>query len=356
MASHFELIKTSKTSKARAGVLHTNHGIIQTPVFMPVGTQATVKSLSPDMLHQAHVQVVLSNTYHLSLRPGVALIREFGGLHAFMNWHKPILTDSGGFQVFSLSKIRKIYPEGVSFRSHIDGSTHLFTPERVMDLQFGFNSDIMMPLDICTPYPATYDQTLHDLTITTEWERQAKKYWDDHNQGQLLFAIVQGGAYPDLRKKSAQSLVELDFPGYAIGGVSVGEPIHDLNAQIATTVAYLPEDKPRYLMGVGLPENLTFAIQQGVDMFDCVIPTRLARHGQAMTSQGRLSLRNKQFFSDKTALDPTCDCWVCASYSRAYIRHLLVAKEIFGVVLLSAHNVHYLVQFVAKIRQDILAQ
>lgn len=351
---HFEIIKKSKKSKARAGVFHTAHGPIMTPAFMPVGTQGTVKSLTPDMLKNLGAQIILGNTYHLSLRPGVELIKKFGGLHQFIGWDKPILTDSGGFQVFSLSKIRKITAEGVIFQSHIDGSKHLFTPESVVDLQLSFNSDILMPLDICSGYPTSYEQTLKELEITTKWETRAKAHWDKHHTGQQLFSIMQGGMYKDLREKSAEALNALDFPGYAIGGVSVGEPSDLLDEITAISAAFLPENKPHYLMGVGLPENLDFSIKHGIDLFDCVIPTRLARHAQALTSEGKLNIRNKQFAEDMTPLDPTCTCYTCTGFSRAYLRHLIMCKEILGHTLMSLHNVHYLVHLVEAIRQDII--
>ncbi len=350
----FELIKHSKQSKARAGIFHTAHGPILTPVFMPVGTQATVKSLTPNMIEESSAQIILSNTYHLALRPGIELIKQFGGLHRFMGWNKPILTDSGGYQVFSLAKMRKITPQGVTFQSHIDGSKHHFTPQSVVDLQLGFNSDILMPLDICTGHPSTYDQTLKDLLITTNWETQAFEHWQKYATTQQLFAIVQGGMYPELREKSAQALTKLDFSGFAIGGVSVGEPLDQLEHITAFTANLLPQNKPRYLMGVGQPGNLTFSIAHGIDMFDCVIPTRLARHAQALTSQGKINIKNKQYTSDKTPLDPQCACYTCTTFSKAYLRHLMMAKELLGHTLMSLHNVHFLVHYVKKIRQEIL--
>jgi queuine tRNA-ribosyltransferase len=353
-STHFTLVKKSSKSAARAGILHTPHGDIETPVFMPVGTQATVKGLLPDNLLECGAQVVLSNTYHLSLRPGVEVIKHFGGLHRFMNWNKPILTDSGGFQVFSLSKIRKIVPEGVIFNSHIDGSKHLFTPESVVDLQLGFNSDILMPLDICSPHPTTFDSAQKDVNQTLIWARQAKDHWEKHHTGQMLYAIVQGGMYEPLRESCAKALVDMDFPGYAIGGVSVGEPTDLLEAQMRFTTPLLPEHKPRYVMGVGLPENMDVGIRCGVDMFDCVIPTRLARHAQAFTSSGKLNIRNAAFTYDESPLDSTCGCQVCTQYSRAYLRHLFMAKEMLGMLLMSIHNVHFLINHVKSLRKGIL--
>ncbi|MGE4170448.1 MAG: tRNA guanosine(34) transglycosylase Tgt [Candidatus Margulisiibacteriota bacterium] len=350
----FEVLKTSTKTKARAGILHTNHGPIHTPVFMPVGTQATVKSLTPDMLAELGADVILSNTYHLSLRPGADLIESMGGLHPFMNWHKPILTDSGGFQVFSLKNIRKIKEDGVEFQSHLDGSKQFFSPERVVDLQLQFNSDILMPLDICSPHPATEAQIEEAMNITLDWERRAKAHWQDRATGQLLFGLIQGGMYPHFRTESTKKTVEIDFPGYAIGGLSVGEPRELMEAMIAHTAPLLPDNKPRYLMGVGLPENLEFAIAHGIDMFDCVIPTRLARHSQVFTRNGKLNIKNTVYRTDPTPLDPGCQCYTCRHYSKAYLRHLVIAKEILAHILLSYHNVYYLVNFVKQIREDIL--
>ncbi len=347
----FEIIKKSKKSQARAGRLHTGHGIIETPVFMPVGTQATVKTLTPAMLTEIGVQILLSNTYHLALRPGSALIKKMGGLHKFMNWDKPILTDSGGYQVFSLQGMRKITDEGVTFQSHIDGSRHLFTPEKVIDLQRDFGSDIMMPLDVCSPHTATETQLKKDLRMTHLWAEQARRYCDGP-----LFGIVQGGMNKNLREQSARAITDLDFPGNAIGGVSVGETIEQMEDIISFTAPQLPENKPRYVMGIGLPENLEFGVQNGIDMFDCVIPTRLARHGQIFTSEGKKNIRNHQFLEDSMPLDPKCQCYACANFSRAYIRHLFIAKEILGMILMSYHNVHFLVEWVSNLRKSILEE
>jgi len=350
----FEIVKKSKHSKARAGLLHTAHGTIQTPVFMPVGTLATVKSLTPPQLNDCGSQIILSNTYHLSLRPGEALVQKLGGLHAFMKWDKPILTDSGGFQVFSLSKIRKVTPEGVAFQSHIDGSKQWFSPQRVIDIQRALGSDIMMPLDVCTEYPATHEKTKSDLEITLKWIKESFEYWQENPNNQLLFAIVQGGLYTDLRKHCVDTMLNYDFPGYAIGGVSVGEPKEDLENLLAFCADLLPENKPRYAMGIGLPENLSFGVEHGIDMFDCVIPTRLARHAQALTSEGKLNIRNKQFTEDQDPLDPACSCYTCTTFSRAYLRHLVMCREILGHVLMSLHNVHFLVRWVDTMRERIL--
>ncbi len=353
MPFRFEVLKTSKISQARAGRLHTPHGVIETPVFMPVGTQATVKGLTPDQILGTGAQIILSNTYHLALRPGMELIRKMGGLHRFMGWDRPILTDSGGFQVFSLSNIRKIRGGGVEFRSHIDGSKHFFSPESVIDLQLGFGSDIMMPLDICSPYPASEDQVLKDMELTHEWARAARRYWEPRADGRWLFGIVQGGMFAHLRKQSAEALTALDFPGYSIGGVSVGESRELMEQCIADTAPHLPVEKPRYLMGVGLPENLEFAIHQGVDMFDCVIPTRLARHGQVFIGRERVNVRRQEFREDERPIDPACGCYTCRHFSRAYIRHLVVAEELLAPVLMSIHNVQTLVTFVEAIRRSI---
>ena len=354
----FSIEKKSNRTKARAGKLKTAHGVIETPVFMPVGTQATVKALTPAHLKECESQIILSNTYHLSLRPGVELIKEFGGLHGFMNWDRPILTDSGGFQVFSLAANRKIDKDGVTFKSHLDGSEKRFTPESVVDLQLGFNSDILMPLDICTAYPATEDEVRRDLKVTHDWERRAYEHWIKNKDNQQLFAIVQGGMFPQLRDESVRALTQYDFPGFAIGGVSVGEPIDKMYPIIEHTTLQLPEDKPRYLMGVGEPDNLRFAIENGVDMFDCVIPTRLARHGTVFVGKDgeKLSIKNQQFKSDKLPLDAECSCYTCKNFSRAYLRHLFKASEILAMTLLSLHNVHYLVHYVKKIREKILKE
>ncbi len=353
---HFEIIKKSKKSKARAGILHTKRGSIKTPVFMPVATQGAIKALTWQDMEELNTQIVLGNTYHLALRPGIDLIKKFGNLHNFINWQKPILTDSGGYQVFSLSKIRKISEEGVYFKSHIDGASHFFTPEKVIQLQLDFDSDIMMPLDICTAYPSTHAKTLADLEKTFEWESAAKEYWQKHEKENLLFAITQGGFYKDLRTRSTEELVGLDFPGYAIGGLSVGEPKELLDEMIAYSANLLPEEKPHYLMGVGLPENLPMAINEGIDMFDCVVPTRLARHGHFFTHEGKFNILNQRFLEDSQPLEPNCSCYTCKNFTRAYLRHLLKCREITGLILLSYHNTHFLIRLVEKIREDILAE
>ena len=350
----FEIIQESKTSGARAGIIHTPHGSIKTPAFMAVGTQATVKSLTPEMVKACHSDILLSNTYHLALRPGTDLIEACGGLHTFMNWDKPILTDSGGYQVFSLANCRKIAKDGVTFKSHIDGSSHKFTPKSVIDHQRKLGSDIIMPLDICTEYPATRKKTESDMQITHNWETEAFEYWSKNPNQQALFAIVQGGMDKELRNKSAETLTALDFPGFAIGGVSVGEPLEDMHAIMTHTTPLLPKEKPRYVMGIGLPENLKHAVLQGVDMFDCVLPTRLARHGQFFLNTRRVNIQNAKFTTDTSPLDPDCTCYTCASYTRAYVRHLFKSKELLANSLLSIHNIHSLNTYVSQLRESIL--
>lgn len=351
----FDIVYSSSKSKARAGILHTPHGPIHTPVFMPVGTQATVKGLSPDQLKQTGAQVVLANTYHLMLRPGVDVIDQHHGLHRFMHWPYPILTDSGGFQVFSLSNQCRIFEKGVQFKSHLDGSYHDLNPQKVLDLQKAFRSDIMMPLDICSGYGASFQQVQTDLEKTHAWEKAACQYWQSLETPQWLFGIVQGGTYPELRRQSAEYLSEYPFAGFAIGGVSVGESRQQLEEIIAFTAPLLPDFKPKYVMGLGLPENLLFAIQQGVDLFDCVLPTRLARHGQVFIQGKRVNIKKAEFEFDLTPLDPNCACYTCQHFSRAYLRHLFKAKELLAQTLLSIHNVYTLVHFVDELRQEILS-
>jgi queuine tRNA-ribosyltransferase len=350
----FEVTFQSKKSNARLGVLHTSHGPITTPVFMPVGTQATVKGVLVDDLHRLHAQIILGNVYHLNLRPTSERIKALGGLHRFMNWKKPILTDSGGFQVFSLKNQRVIDADGVTFKSHIDGAKHRLTPKRVIDIQRNLGSDIMMPLDICTPYPSTEAEVMADMAITHQWETDAVRYWQQDPQDQLLFGLVQGGVFEKCRKQSADILTQHPFSGFAIGGLSVGEPLSELEDMTAYTSALLPKDKPRYLMGVGLPENFQPAIESGIDMFDCVAPTRLARHGHFFTTQGKQNIRNAQFQDDQLPLDSLCQCMVCTNYSRAYIRHLHVAKEALGATLMSIHNIAHVFNLIEQIKQDIL--
>ena len=348
----YELLKEDTRTRARRGRIHTPHGTIETPVFMPVGTAATVKAMRPEDVKETGAEIILSNTYHLYLRPGHDIVKEAGGLHKFMNWDKPILTDSGGFQVFSLGPMRKITEEGVKFKSHIDGSSHMLTPEKSMEIQNALGSDIMMAFDECAPWPADHAYVKQSLERTTRWLKRCKEYHKDIER-QSLFGIMQGGMYKDLRYQSAQEIVELDLPGYAIGGLSVGEPREIMYEVLDYATDYLPKNKARYVMGVGTPDHLFEGVERGVDMFDCVLPTRIARNGTAMTSTGRISIKNKKFERDFTPLDHECDCYVCRNYSRAYLRHLFKANEILSSMLLSHHNIHFLVNTMKKIRQSI---
>lgn len=349
----YELIKKDKTTGARAGILHTPHGSFPTPIFMPVGTQASVKGVSPDELKELGAGVILSNTYHLFLRPGMELVREAGGLHRFMHWDRAILTDSGGFQVFSLGELRKITEEGVIFRSHIDGAKKFLSPEISMEVQMALGSDIVMAFDECVPYPADYDYAKRSTDRTTRWAKRCKETMTSENQG--LFAIVQGGMYEDLRRKSVEELTTLDFPGYAVGGLSVGEPKEIMYEMLTITVPLLPENKPRYLMGVGTPDYLMEGVLHGIDMFDCVFPTRVARNGMAMTWQGRIVIKNAVHTHEFSVLDSGCGCYACRNgFTRAYIRHLVRAGEIFGLRLLTLHNLYFLQDFMKKMRAAIL--
>ncbi|MBQ8165218.1 MAG: tRNA guanosine(34) transglycosylase Tgt [Clostridia bacterium] len=349
----YELIKECKQSGARLGRLHTPHGVIETPCFMPVGTQASVKGISPDELHEMNANIILSNTYHLYLRPGHELVREAGGLHGFMNWDKAILTDSGGFQVFSLAKLRKITEEGVAFRSHIDGSKHFLSPEYVMEIENALGADIIMAFDECAPYPSSYDYTKKSMERTTRWAERCLKAHTNTDK-QALFGIVQGGMYEDLRKISAKDLVSLDFPGYAIGGLSVGEPAELMNKMLDETVPCLPANKARYLMGVGSPDYLIEGVFRGIDMFDCVLPTRIGRNGTVMTPDGRLIVRDAKYARDFSPMDPECDCPACKNHTRAYIRHLLKTGEMYGLRLATLHNLHYLLNLMNQIRDAIM--
>ena len=348
----YELLHIDKNSGARRGVVHTPHGDIQTPIFMPVGTLATVKAMSPEELkNDVKAQIILSNTYHLYLRPGHDLVKEAGGLHKFMNWDRPILTDSGGFQVFSLSGLRKITEEGVIFNSHLDGSKHIFTPEKVMEIEEALGADIIMAFDECCPYPSDYKYTKNSMERTTRWAKRCKEAHTTENQG--LFGIIQGGFYKDLREISARDLISLDFPGYAIGGISVGEPKEEFLDILRYTAPLMPENKPRYLMGVGTPDYLIEASLAGIDMCDCVLPTRLARHGTALTSKGKLVIRNQNFARDWNKLDDECDCYTCKNYTRAYLRHLVKTNEILGIRLLSLHNLRFLTKLMERVRIEI---
>ncbi|EMT38620.1 queuine tRNA-ribosyltransferase [Thermoanaerobacter thermohydrosulfuricus] len=351
-AIKYHLIKKDSKTKARLGILETPHGIIETPVFMPVGTQATVKSMTPEELKEIGATIILSNTYHLYLRPGHKIIEKAGGLHKFMNWDRAILTDSGGFQVFSLNSLRKITEDGVEFRSHIDGSRHFFTPEKVIEIQNALGSDIMMSFDECAPYPADYDYVKKSMELTIKWAERGKRA-HKNTEKQALFGIVQGGTYEDLRKECAQRLVDMDFPGYSIGGLSVGEPKNVMYDIVNLTTEYLPEDKPRYLMGVGSPDDLIEGVIRGVDMFDCVLPTRIARNGTVFTSKGKLIVRDAPYAEDFSPLDEECDCYTCRNYSRAYIRHLFKANEILAARLATLHNLYFLIKLMGKIREAI---
>ena len=346
----YELLHIDKTTGARRGVVHTPHGDIQTPIFMPVGTQATVKSMTVEELKENGAQIILSNTYHLYLRPGEKLVKKAGGLHSFMRWDRPILTDCGGFQVFSLSDLRTISEEGVEFKSHLDGSKHFFSPEKVMQIEEDLGADIIMSFDECCPYPSTYEYTKNSMERTTRWAKRCK---EAHKTDQALFGIIQGGFYEDLREKSAKDLIELDFPGYAIGGISVGEPKEEYIKMLKFTAPLMPENKPRYLMGVGSPDYLLEAAMAGIDMCDCVLPTRIARNGTAMTSHGKVVVRNANYAEDFTPLDPECECYTCRNYTRAYIRHLVKCNEILGVRLLSIHNIKFLTNLMERVRIEI---
>ena len=350
----YELLHVCKQSGARHGVIHTPHGDIQTPIFMPVGTQATVKAMTTEELKEmVEAQIILSNTYHLFLRPGNKLVKEAGGLHKFMNWDRPILTDSGGFQVFSLGDLRKIKEEGVDFRSHLDGSKKFISPEIAMEIQEDLGSDIMMAFDECCPYPSTYEYTKKSMERTTRWAARCKEA-HKNTENQALFGIIQGGMYKDLREQSAREILALDLPGYAVGGLSVGEPKHLMYEVLDYTVPLMPEDKPRYLMGVGSPDDLIEGVIRGIDMFDCVLPTRIARNGTAMTSEGKVVVRNAKYARDFGPLDPNCDCYCCKNYTRAYIRHLVKANEILASRLITTHNLHFLLDLMKQVRQAIM--
>ena len=339
------------------GSITTSHGEVATPVFMPVATQGSIKTLSNGELDESGVEIVLGNAYHLYLRPGLEIIKKAGGLHGFMGWKKPILTDSGGYQVFSLASLRKIKKESVEFQSHLDGSRHIFTPEKVIEIQGALGSDIMMPLDECVHYPASRDYVEKSLEITTDWARRSKESFSRPQSAvhsrRFLFGIVQGSSYLDLRKQAAESLLEMGFDGYAIGGVSGGEPqalIHEITEY---TAGLLPDDRPRYLMGVGTPHDMLEGIAMGIDMFDCVVPTRNGRNGQAFTWNGELQLRNASVKEDLAPIDPGCGCYTCKTYTRAYIRHLFNAGELLGLRLVSLHNIHFYVKLIEASREAI---
>jgi queuine tRNA-ribosyltransferase len=380
----FDIVATA--GPARRSRMHLPHATVETPVFMPVGTQGTVKGIPQDALDELGVQILLGNTYHLYLRPGIETVRKMGGLHGFMSWERAILTDSGGFQVWSLSGMRQLNEDGVQFRSHLDGSLHSFTPESVMEAEIGLGADIIMAFDECTEYPAERERARQSMELTVRWAQRCKKYFEEHNhevpwessvvshqssapedrrlktedsarrpepEAQSLFGIVQGGMHPDLRKECAQRLVELDLPGYAIGGLSVGEPRQLTREIVESTLEHLPKDKPRYLMGVGTPEEIVAYAGLGVDMMDCVLPTRAARHGLVFTSEGKVNIKNARYAQDEGPLDPNCGCKVCARYSRSYLRHLYATGEILGQVLNSVHNLAYYLDTMRQVRQSI---
>jgi queuine tRNA-ribosyltransferase len=358
MSFAFEVLHSDAATGARRGKLTTPHGVIETPVFMPVGTAATVKGLTQDALEELGAGIILANTYHLYLRPGHELIRKLGGLHTFMSWRNAILTDSGGYQVFSLSALRKITDQGVRFRSHLDGSEHLLTPEKAAEIQLALGSDIAMVLDECIETPAPRPVAESALKRTTAWARRARQYFLDNaspngNPPQWQFGIVQGATFADLRRESARQLLELDFPGYAVGGLAVGEP-HEVTCEMAAEVtALLPQERPRYLMGVGRPEQLADYVARGIDMMDCVLPTRAARHACLYTSEGRVLIKNARYIEDQRPIDPNCKCSVCRRYTRAYLRHLFAAGEINAAILATHHNVSFYLDIMRQIREAI---
>lgn len=353
------IIAKDNRSKARAGWFETDHGKVETPIFMPVGTQGTVKAVNQHYLeHVIKAQIVLSNTYHLYLRPGTDILEKAGGLHKFMNWQKPILTDSGGYQVFSLAELRKLKPDGVEFSSHLDGSRHFFTPEKVINIQRSIGSDIMMVLDECTPYPCEYEYAKKSVQLTSDWAVKNKEAFEKsdslYGHKQYQFGIIQGSIYKDLRQKSVDDLVKLDFDSYAIGGLAVGEPTEIMYDMVNFTTDLMPLERPRYLMGVGKPENILEAIDRGIDMFDCVMPTRNARNANLFTHSGTLSMRNAQYKSDFTAVDDKCDCYTCRNHTRAYLRHLFIAGEILALELASIHNLTFYLKLVDLARKKII--
>ena len=347
----FDLVKKDAKTHARRGVVHTPHGDIQTPIFMPVGTQATVKAMTSRELKEIGSQIILSNTYHLHIRPGEDLVREAGGLHKFMNWDRPILTDSGGFQVFSLASLRKIKEEGVHFRSHLDGSKMFIGPETSMDIQQALGADIAMAFDVCSPYPCDHRTAMEAMHRTHRWAKRCKEHHT--REDQAVFGIIQGAFYEDLRIESTKVLADMDFPGYGIGGLSVGEPKPIMYGMLDAIMPFMPQEKPRYLMGVGSPDCLVEGVYRGVDMFDCVLATRVARNGTCFTDNGRLVIRNAQYARDFGPIEEGCDCYACQNYSRAYIRHLLKAGEITGGRLATIHNLRYLLRLMERIRQAI---
>jgi len=356
---NFSVIAKDSNSKARAGYFETDHGKVETPMFMPVGTQGTVKAVNQSLLeHDIKAQIVLSNTYHLYLRPGTEILENAGGLHNFMSWEKPILTDSGGYQIFSLSDLRKLKSDGVEFKSHLDGSKHFFTPGKVVQIQRSIGSDIMMVLDECTPFPCEYDYAVNSTKLTSNWAILNKEEFEKskplYGHEQFLFGIIQGSVYKDLRERSANDLIKLDFDGYAIGGLAVGEPTEEMYKMTDFTTDFMPEEKSRYLMGVGRPENILESIERGIDLFDCVMPTRNARHAILFTWNGVLSLRNAKYKDDFAKIDEECECYTCTNYSRAYLRHLFNAGEILALELATIHNLHFYLRLVTEARKQIV--
>ena len=354
-----KFVLEARENKARAGYFETAHGVVQTPIFMPVGTQGTVKAVNQaQLLDDIKAQIILGNTYHLYLRPGTEILEEAGGLHKFMNWQKPILTDSGGFQVFSLSELRELKKDGVEFRSHLDGSKHFFTPEKVIGIERSIGSDIMMVLDECTPFPCDYVYAKKSKELTSAWAILNKEAFENtkplYGYEQFLFGIIQGSVYKDLREDSAADLTKLDFDGYAIGGLAVGEPMETMFELVNFTTDLMPDQKPRYLMGVGRPENILEAIERGIDMFDCVMPTRNARNSYLFTSTGILSMRNNKYKNEFFPVDEACDCYTCKNFTRAYLRHLFIAKEVLALELASLHNLHFYLNLVTEARKNIL--
>jgi queuine tRNA-ribosyltransferase len=354
MSYSFTLLKKEPGSNARLGRITTSHGEVKTPVFMPVGTQGTVKALLPETLKTLGVEMILGNMYHLYLRPGHELVRDFGGLHRFMNWPGPILTDSGGYQIFSLGSLRQIKEEGVVFQSHIDGSRHFISPESAIGIQEALGADIMMCFDECTPYPADRKYVKDSLDLTVRWANRCRKA--RKGNGQALFGIIQGGVYPDLRREAVDAVIDIGFDGYALGGLSVGEPKELMLRVVEETTPLLPGDKARYLMGVGTPGDIIEAVFHGIDMFDCVIPTRGARNGLLFTNSGKVVIKNARYRDDASPLDESCDCYTCKNYSRAYLRHLFVAKEILAMVLNTIHNVWFYMNLMERIRTAIQAE
>ncbi|MFH1196516.1 MAG: tRNA guanosine(34) transglycosylase Tgt [bacterium] len=356
---NFQLVKTDNNSKARAGLIQTDHGMIETPIFMPVGTQGTVKAVTPRVLNDdVKAQIILSNTYHLYLRPGTEIIEQAGGLHKFMNWNSPILTDSGGFQIYSLTELRKLKDDGVEFRSHLDGSKHFFSPEKVIGIQRSIGSDIMMPLDECTPYPCDFEYAKKSRELTSRWAYLNKEAFENsvplYGHNQYLFGIIQGSVYKELREASAKDLLSIGFDGYSIGGLAVGEPAEEMYDIVNFTTDLIPKEKPRYLMGVGRPENILESIERGIDLFDCVMPTRNARNAYLFTSEGIVTIRNATYKSDFSPLDPACGCYTCKNFTRSYLRHLFNSNEILALELSTTHNLTFYLDLVREARKKII--